>query len=631
MVGATAMSDSISVISWDSLHDIDPYEDETPWYQPSVHNQEHGFLVEETWFARLDADLSNIRSNIQEILGKSRNAQQLGQVPKNVEYDGEYRRGGSGDLHGNRSPDGINIGKDTICRDELRQVFSAEFRNSHIRHRIVHSIYARDSPYERSDDEVDRSLQRPFHGGIFIVGYHGEHYHVIHDCSWGTACCRCARIQDFEQRRGGRKSRYNRKITSSSSWTIEHWINLLLYLDSAERRIGAIEISGKWWLRCYRDKCRTLFQGSSFRLERGLESLRFSHEIDSTVPTGPYSYPGDEVDTEYYGALENTRGLQEDNVSCASGSSKGSGRGTTTRSQRSTEVVAQKTSLLQYLQRVIFSPPKALFTSRLWLKSKYRYVDRRKTYFNITFEELKLFYVEKSVSDIFTHTLHCDPCQIFYAAENVSDYYFSISDSVKYLESLLMFQTVNNEHAVANFLRDLYDILDKKIAKTNTLLIVGEPNSGKNYFFDAVCHFMINFGVIANWNRHNSFPLQDCLNRRLLFWNEPNFEDGVEETLKMLFGGDQCPARVKYEGDGIIQRTPIIVLSNSDCFPKNLAFRTRIIKYNWISCPHLKSLTKKPHPLAIGYLLSRWNIISWEALEYDFTDNEKTVIIGEPE
>jgi len=33
--------------------------------------------------------------------------------------------------------------------------------------------------------------------------------------------------------------------------------------------------------------------------------------------------------------------------------------------------------------------------------------------------------------------------------------------------------------------------------------------------------------------------------------------------------------RIKYEGDDIVSRTPIIVLSNNDCFPVKLAFRTR--------------------------------------------------------
>jgi len=147
----------------------------------------------------------------------------------------------------------------------------------------------------------------------------------------------------------------------------------------------------------------------------------------------------------------------------------------------------------------------------------------------------------------------------------------------------------------------------------------------KIFFFDCVIHFCVNFGIITNWNRHNQFPLQDCPNRRVIIWNEPNFEDGVEENLKLLFGGDQCGARIKYEGDAVIQRTPVIILSNNDCFPRNHAFRTRMIKHSWNRCDHLKSIHKKPHPLAFPYLLARWNVINWEDMSYSFSDEEKCI------
>jgi len=277
------------------------------------------------------------------------------------------------------------------------------------------------------------------------------------------------------------------------------------------------------------------------------------------------------------------------------------------RSDRSTSTGKER--LLDFLKQTIFSPPKSLFSSRLWLKSTYRYHDRRKTYFMIVLEQLKLYYSEKCYSEIWIHVLQCDPMKVFFAAEDKHSYYYDIYHSVKYLEALLNWQYDDDSDEVKKFLQNLYDILDKKRPKCNTLFILSKPNSGKNFFFDAVVNSCINFGVIHNWNRYNQFPLQDCTNRRVLFWNEPNFEDGVEETLKMLFGGDQCQARIKYEGDAWIPRTPVIVLSNRDCFPKNLAFRTRMIKHEWHTCAPLANLDRKPHPLGIPYLLARWEII----------------------
>ena len=36
------------------------------------------------------------------------------------------------------------------------------------------------------------------------------------------------------------------------------------------------------------------------------------------------------------------------------------------------------------------------------------------------------------------------------------------------------------------------------------------------------------------------------------------------ETLKLLLGGDPCPANIKFEDHDIIPRTPIFMLSNTD-------------------------------------------------------------------
>jgi len=172
----------------------------------------------------------------------------------------------------------------------------------------------------------------------------------------------------------------------------------------------------------------------------------------------------------------------------------------------------------------VFTPPKALFQSRIWLKGPYRFYDRRKHSFQITYEQMKLFYTEATVEDIWLHLLSIDPLHMFFASEDTHNYYYSVRESVRYLECLVNYQYANDESRVREFLNDVYVVLNKLRPKVNTLFVLGEPNAGKNWFFDAIIHFCINFGIITNWNRHNQFPLQDCTNRRVLFWNEPCFE-----------------------------------------------------------------------------------------------------------
>uniref|UniRef100_A0A0A9YFR6 Non-capsid protein NS-1 n=1 Tax=Lygus hesperus TaxID=30085 RepID=A0A0A9YFR6_LYGHE len=74
--------------------------------------------------------------------------------------------------------------------------------------------------------------------------------------------------------------------------------------------------------------------------------------------------------------------------------------------------------------------------------------------------------------------------------------------------------------------------------------------------------FYLNCGNIANFNRNCQFPLQDCINRRILLWNGPNCESTAFDNSKMLFGGDPLPARIKFSNDSKIPRTPIFVITN---------------------------------------------------------------------
>lgn len=80
------------------------------------------------------------------------------------------------------------------------------------------------------------------------------------------------------------------------------------------------------------------------------------------------------------------------------------------------------------------------------------------------------------------------------------------------------------------------------------------------------------------------------------------------DTLKMLLGGDTFNAKVKYENDAVVQRTPVIVLSNNDIFPKDSAFTSIMLIYEWKTAPLLREYKRKPHPIGIYALLEKYNI-----------------------
>lgn len=171
-----------------------------------------------------------------------------------------------------------------------------------------------------------------------------------------------------------------------------------------------------------------------------------------------------------------------------------------------------------------------------------------------------------------------------------------------------MYQFDNDPDKVKEFLQSVLDVLDKKRPKKNCLEIVSPPSAGKNFFFDSVVNFCISWGTVGNANRNNNFPLNNCADKRVLMFNEPTFEDSFLEDALKLFAGDPLAVRIKFQHDKVICRTPIIVLSNKNKFPKDNSFNDRMIRYRWRSAPLLKEYNKKPCPLMFPNLLIKYGL-----------------------
>ena len=102
----------------------------------------------------------------------------------------------------------------------------------------------------------------------------------------------------------------------------------------------------------------------------------------------------------------------------------------------------------------------------------------------------------------------------------------------------------------------------------------GAPNSGKSWFFEMVATYNLNIGHVKNLTKYTTFPLNDCVNRRILLWNEPSIAPSQYETVKMLAGGDPCAAAVKYEGDAKVLRTPLLITANHTIFSQQEVWKS---------------------------------------------------------
>lgn len=445
------------------------------------------------------------------------------------------------------------------------------FRERAPRRRILHDIFKRSITGD-SDRDVERVVQQHFAGTIFIVAKHGDHYHVVHDCTYHSYQCRCARICNWPT------ERCNRKIVYARAYTSEHWRNTTAYLYKGERSIIYCEIAG-----------RTCVRGGETRY----------------LPLQTHSQQGEE------GLLEGSQNSSTIQClfDCGSSTQKTGGDNTdsSSKNQRNRENNRRKgDKILNWLKMHLSAPLSLIFNTTIYHQSEFVYTYNKnhqllQTVSNILATQI----MDMSFNELYDFHNEAEIC-IFNAPNgNISEYYYDVNQSLEILDALIKFQHPKD---YIGFLTNVYQVFDKTLPKKNTLQLISEPSAGKTYFIDAILSYSLCFGSIGNFNRYCNFPLQEAVSKRTLVWNEPNVEPAAYDTIKMILGGDNCPARIKHQPDGLVVRTPIFITTNNIIFPNNAAFNDRILTYTWKPCPHLKKFKLKPHPHAIYLLMLKYNI-----------------------
>lgn len=100
-------------------------------------------------------------------------------------------------------------------------------------------------PLRQSLQQIVRILNRTAYSGlIFIIAWHSDHLHIIHDCSYSQSHCRCSRIRELRNL----FKRFNRKVLRAGDFTSTYWRNLLAYLSAGCRQILYLAIAGRSWL-----------------------------------------------------------------------------------------------------------------------------------------------------------------------------------------------------------------------------------------------------------------------------------------------------------------------------------------------------------------------------------------------
>jgi hypothetical protein len=434
--------------------------------------------------------------------------------------------------------------------------------------------------------ELERRGEQ-YPGNFLLISLHGDHVHVVHDCPYSNRSCRCSLLQgSWIQAHLRRAIRKRRSIDGLGE---ADWLNVLFYFTQNGRECKYLKI-----------------RGASRRIPVPVTNVedigpRGEGQIDLVGACG-YDYQSD------------IRAAVKDGT-------------TSRRGKRAVENLHHRPqpnrgpSIIQKIEKIMLEHPVCPMVGIVnhdeWLNDPdLMYIRKDNKIVNNVIEAWQQKICRWSVYDFntFYSADNCTP-KFWCGYRNMDDVYYDVEDSINKVEQVLKFQCDDDPLMVRQFLSDLYNVLERKIDKLGTFAIISPPNAGKNWVMEAFIHYYWNTGQLGNLTRHNQFGLQEASGKRVLLWDEPNYEPGMTETLKNVLAAHPYVVRVKKEADCAVYATPVIVLTNRNVgFLYEEAFRTRVIKYRWRACNFLKYYDKKPNPLCVYPLWLKWGIIDVNAM-----------------
>lgn len=142
-------------------------------------------------------------------------------------------------------------------------------------------------------------------------------------------------------------------------------------------------------------------------------------------------------------------------------------------------------------------PMANIFSTRHWTTGEFQYDAKSTPLLRTALHNRAIELLDLSMKELYEHYCRVEPNNLLFNAPlgNISSYYYTVAESVEKMEQLLLYQFNEDTELVHLFLEDLYNVIDKRLAKKkNSMFVLSEPNGGKNWFFDAVILFFLNFG-----------------------------------------------------------------------------------------------------------------------------------------
>lgn len=450
----------------------------------------------------------------------------------------------------------------------------------------ISDVYACESP-ERAKAVARRLAERAesFGRGLIAISIHNDHVHSIHSCPYTSRTCRC-QFKNFPEAKEDIR-RLLRQPRAIETFQRRDWENITKYFCTNGRRTTYFKIFGtvqRIPLEITALSNNAISSKDGGGSNTGVENCKDPFELHdgpegSVIPARP-------------GPI---RRRKRGNPVYAGGERGIGGLTGIILSILNTHAVCP---LSDIVNTTAYLTNSEVCTKRLDSREVKDAIDTRGSIINTwEREDFLKFYNDPNTIKI-------------WSARNVHDvplYYMSHEDTLDVIHKLLVHQV--GIDGVSSFCIDLINILERRVPKLNCLCVISPPSAGKNFFFDAIRDYYLNAGQMNNPNKYNQFAYQDCTNRRIIIWNEPNYELRETENLKMLFAGDNLSANVKCKPQSNVKRTPIIVTTNSEpYFTRQHAFEDRVKTYRWVSAPFLRNYDKKPLPTSVmDYIYSQIN------------------------
>lgn len=196
-------------------------------------------------------------------------------------------------------------------------------------------------------------------------------------------------------------------------------------------------------------------------------------------------------------------------------------------------------------------------------------------------------------------TLNEMAAQFLQSEDSKKTIYYSPAESLELLGKWCQYNGI----VFGEFCKRVQEVMDRKVPKKNTLLVIGPSNSGKTIFLKRTLEPLTPFSAqIGGVGNAGQFLWQMCPGARAIYIEECRLAPEHIETAKLIFGGEPATVDVKCKPPSRVGRVPVFISSNhmpwllAPAAGDKEALENRMHVFNVQSDGDLRSIEKDLHP-----------------------------------